>query len=163
MVLGDEKTVIHRVLRPEGCMLWQAQSSPQSSNMSCKTASVLTSPITKANSTSLLNLSRCHELPPESGSPLSQENSSVTVFQASALEPTSSLNDQSAFQSVLSGQSSTSLFEFDSVDGAPPKKRKVRYWLSTCQMTIQLALQPGRDWMQALYWLAYLLLDPTKP
>lgn len=95
--------------------------------------SVLNSPITKANSTSLLHLSRCHEALPDSGSPLSQENSSRTVFQTGPLEHSSSTGDQSVFRSVLSVQSSSSLIEIDSLDGSPLKKRKVSDQVG-CQM-----------------------------
>lgn len=104
-----------------------AQSSPQSSAASAKITSDLLSPITKANSTSLLHLSRRQEALPESGSPLSQENSSHTVFQPGPLEHSHSIGDQSPFHSVLSLTSSSSVFDADSREELPLKKRKVEW------------------------------------
>ena len=113
-------------MKPTGrFLLSQAESSPQSSATSTKHASDLNSPITKANSTSLLHLSRRQEALPDSGSPLSQENSSHTVFQPGPLEHSHSNGEQSPFNSVLSLTSASSVFDADSREDHPLKKRKV--------------------------------------
>ena len=121
-------------LRAISCL--QAQPSPQSSAASVKIISDLTSPITKANSTSLLHLSRRQEALPDSGSPLSQENSSHTVFQPGPLEHSHSIGDQSPFHSVLSLTSSSTVFDADSREDAPLKKRKV-FLLLCCSISTQ--------------------------
>lgn len=118
----------------------QGQSSQGQTAESMK----LTSPLSKANSTSLLHLSRQQEVSPDTGSPHSQGNSSLTVFQNSSLESCSSLDDQSPFHSMLSLTSSSSACnpETDGLEHAPVKKRKVHplylcpptIWPSHCKM-----------------------------
>lgn len=101
-------------------------SSAHSSALSSKAVyeSGLGSSTCRANSSSLLHLSSRLEASPDSGSPHSQGHSCLTTFQNGS-EP--SLDDQSAFHSVLSYASSTSVYEIESVEDCPVNKRKASW------------------------------------
>jgi hypothetical protein len=107
-------------LQDQLCPLSSAHSSALSSKAVYESG--LGSSTCRANSSSLLHLSSRLEASPESGSPHSQGHSCLTTFQNGS-EP--SLDDQSAFHSVLSYASSTSVYEIESVEDCPVNKRKV--------------------------------------